>query len=144
MVGGNFWVKPLEEGKTIDEVGDALDGDLLGADPKAAWDRSADECIAAFKAPGAMEQTVHLSFGDFPGSDYCDQRFLDNLIHQWDVATATGGDTTLDPELVEAGIAWSEPMEEPMRSAGAIGPRPELPENPTRQALLLAMWGRAE
>ena len=36
VVNEDRWVKPLIEGKTIDEVGSALDGDLLGDDPKRA------------------------------------------------------------------------------------------------------------
>ena len=31
------WVPPLLEGRTIQEVGDSFEGDLLGDDPKGAW-----------------------------------------------------------------------------------------------------------
>src|SRR5207245_8971838 len=32
IVSGNFWAGELARGKTIDEVGDRLDGDMLGDD----------------------------------------------------------------------------------------------------------------
>ena len=35
VVSGNFWVTPLVEGKSIEEVGDRYDGDVLGDDPAA-------------------------------------------------------------------------------------------------------------
>src|SRR6266540_417762 len=55
------WAKPLFEGSTIEEVGDGFEGDLLGDDPKGAWD---DAAKAAAAAPTDMERLVHLSCGD--------------------------------------------------------------------------------
>ena len=37
LVYEQLWVPELLAGRTIAEVGDALDGDILGDDPKAAW-----------------------------------------------------------------------------------------------------------
>ena len=50
--------------------------------------------------------TVHLSFGDVPAEEYAHQLAADHMIHGWDLAVATGGDTSMDPELVEALAAW--------------------------------------
>lgn len=144
MISGNHWVGELVAGRTIAEVGDKLDGDFLRDDAAVAWSESESIAVGAFGRPGAMERTVHLSFGDFSGQDYCEQRFVDMVIHQWDVAEATGGDTTIDPELVEAAIEWTEPNEEMLRSGGATAPRPGKGEPESRQALLLAMWGRQD
>ena len=41
VVAGNLWAAELAAGATISEVGDHLDGDVLGADPLAAYDASA-------------------------------------------------------------------------------------------------------
>jgi uncharacterized protein (TIGR03086 family) len=137
-----LWTVPLMEGKTISEVGDAFEGDLLGADPKAAWDAAAKAAVEVVSAPGATSRTVHLSFGDFPGEEYARQMFADMLIHSWDVAKATGGDDRLDPELVSACAAWFGPMEDAYRGAGVIGPRIETPEDVDEQTRLLAAFGR--
>ena len=58
IIYGNFWVSPLVSGETIEQVGDRLEGDLLGDDFVAAYDRSSADCAAAFRAPGAMDGTV--------------------------------------------------------------------------------------
>jgi uncharacterized protein (TIGR03086 family) len=48
VAAGNFWAAELAAGRTIDEVGDRLDGDVLGADPAAAYEASAWAAVAAF------------------------------------------------------------------------------------------------
>ncbi|HEX2196457.1 MAG TPA: TIGR03086 family metal-binding protein, partial [Actinomycetota bacterium] len=70
VVGENLWMPPMMEGKTVTDVGDAFDGDLLGDDAAGRWDRAAKEALAAVQEPGALERTVHLSFGDFSGRFY--------------------------------------------------------------------------
>ncbi len=144
LVGENRWAPPLLAGKTIAEVGDRFDGDLLGDDPKAAWDDSAGEAVAAVQGDGAMERTVHLSFGDFPGREYTLQLFADTLIHGWDLARAIGVDERLDPDLVDACAAWFGGVEDTYRAGGAIAPRPEMPADADPQTRLLAMFGRAD
>jgi uncharacterized protein (TIGR03086 family) len=142
LVSENRWMPPLLAGVAIAEVGDRFEGDLLGDDGKAAWDESAAEAVAAVNDEGAMERTVHLSFGDFPGQEYTMQVFSDLVVHGWDLARAIGADERIDPDLVEACATWFAPMEEPYREAGAIGPRLETPPGADAQARLLAVFGR--
>ncbi|MDQ3946830.1 MAG: TIGR03086 family metal-binding protein [Actinomycetota bacterium] len=142
LVDENLWTPPLMEGSTIAEVGDRFEGDMLGDDPKGAFDAAAARAIAAVHAEGAMDRTVHLSFGDFPGREYAMQLFADHLIHAWDLARALGIDERLDPELVATCAEWFEPMEEAYRGAGAIGPRPPVADDADDQTRLLAKFGR--
>jgi uncharacterized protein (TIGR03086 family) len=142
IVSENRWMPPLLAGRTIAEVGDRFEGDLLGDDAKAAWDDSAAEAVRAVHGDGAMERTVHLSFGDIPGHEYTMQVFADLVVHGWDLARAIGADERLDPGLVDACAGWFAAMEEAYRGAGAIGPRVELPSDADPQARLLAMFGR--
>lgn len=142
LVGENRWVVELFAGKTVGEVGARFDGDVLGADPLASWDASAAAALAAVAAPGAMESTVHLSFGDFSGADYAEQLFADLLVHGWDLARAIGTDETLDADLVAACSAWFANWEDRYRTAGVIGPRcADAGDDPT--AALLAAFGRS-
>ncbi len=90
-----------------------------------------------------MERTVHLSFGDFPGSEYAMQLFADLLVHGWDLARATGQDETLDPELVAACAGWFAELAPAYREAGAIASRPPVPADADPQTLLLAEFGRS-
>jgi uncharacterized protein (TIGR03086 family) len=142
LVSENRWAPPLFEGRTIAEVGDRFEGDLLGEDPKAAWDDSAREAVAAVREDGALDRTVHLSFGDLRGREYAMQLFADTLVHGWDLARAIGADERLDPELIEACTAWFVNVEDIYRSAGAVGPKPEVPADADPQTRLLAMFGR--
>jgi uncharacterized protein (TIGR03086 family) len=142
LVGENLWTKPLMQGKTIEDVGSAYDGDVLGDDPVVAWDSSADSALVATGDPGAMDRIVHLSFGDTPASEYTYQLFADHLIHGWDLARAIGADETLDAELVEACAAWFAEREELYRQAGAIAGRPDVPADADAQTRLLAAFGR--
>src|SRR5581483_2605351 len=98
LIGGNFWVAPLVDGKTIADVGDALDHPYSRAD----YDPSARQADEAFSRDGAMQTPVAVSYGPVPAEVYAGHRFIDVLIHGWDLAKATGQDTTLDPELVDA------------------------------------------
>lgn len=142
VVSEILWTPPLLEGRTIEEVGDKFEGDVLGDDPKSAWGESMPQAVAAVEHEGAMERIVHLSFGDVQGKEYVSQLFADYLIHSWDLARAIGTDDTLDPDLVEACKQWFTSMEDTYRSAGAIQARAEVPQDADPQTTLLAMFGR--
>jgi uncharacterized protein (TIGR03086 family) len=143
IVGGNFWVAELMAGKTIDDVGDRLDGDVLGDDPLAAYDRSAGAASEAFQATGAMEKPVAVSYGPVPGEVYAGHRFIDVLIHGWDLAKATGQDATLPPDLVDACWEVVAPQMEMLAGSGAYGDQSvEVPEEGAPQTILLARLGR--
>ena len=137
------WAVPLFAGRTIAEVGDRFDGDLLGDDPTGRWDEAARDALTAVDEDGAMGRTVHLSFGDFPGAGYAMQLFADLLIHGWDLSVATGQDTRLDPELVDACAVWFADWSDGYRAAGAVAERPPVPADADPQARLLAEFGRS-
>lgn len=142
VVSGNWWAEALAGGKTIEEVGDRLDGDVLGDDPADAYNRSAQAAAAAFRVPGAMEAPCAVSYGPVPGAVYAGHRLIDVLIHGWDLAKGTGQDTTLDPELVAACWAVVEPQAELLRGSGAFDSDVVTPEGADLQTQLLAALGR--
>jgi uncharacterized protein (TIGR03086 family) len=142
VVAGNFWVGELTAGKSIADVGDRLDGDVLGDDPLAAFDASAKVAADAFRAPGAMEAMVGVSYGPVPGEIYAGHRFIDVLIHGWDLAAATRQRSALDPELVEACIAVVEPQADLLAGSGMFDADVSAPGGADRQTQLLAMLGR--
>lgn len=142
LVNENMWAVPLLEGKTIAEVGSAFDGDLLGDDPKAVWSRSAREGLRAAQAEGAMERTVHLSFGDASGADYISQVLADHVIHSWDLARGIGADERLDPDLVDFVLETLGPQAEDWRNAGVFGGEVDAGPEADPQTKLLALTGR--
>lgn len=142
IIGENLWAAELLRGKTIEEVGNRLDGDLTGSDPARAFRDSVAAAQQAATAPGAMETTCHLSFGDFSGSDYCSQLFMDLLIHGWDIARATGQDARLDTSLVEACLPIAQQLTQQWRSAGVFGEELPVASDADSQTRLLALFGR--
>jgi uncharacterized protein (TIGR03086 family) len=142
VLGENLWAPPLLDGLTIADVGDRFDGDQLGDEPARAWADAAASSIVAVGASGALDRTVHVSFGDIPGHVYVSQLVCDHLIHGWDLARAIGADGTLDTELVDFAFDFLVPQVDGWRSAGVFGPRIELAGDADRQSELLAITGR--
>jgi uncharacterized protein (TIGR03086 family) len=142
LVSGNLWAAELAAGETIEGVGTRLDGDLLGGDPAAAYEKSAAAAAAVFRRPGALDAPCAVSYGPVPGSVYAGHRFLDVLVHGWDLAVATGQDYVLDPHLIQACQQIIEPQLEAFRSVGALGPEVAVPADASAQTRFLAMLGR--
>jgi uncharacterized protein (TIGR03086 family) len=144
LVNEASWVPPLMEGRTVAEVGDRFDGDLLGDDPGAAWDRAAAAAAEAMSAPGAMTRTVHVSFGEISGEEYCGQLFTDFVVHGWDLARGTGGDDTLDAAFAARLYAEMAPREADMRGYGVFGDHVDVAPDADIQTKLLAIFGRQQ
>ncbi len=140
VVGEDRWTVPLMEGQTMADVGTSLDGDLLGSDPVEAALEAAKEAVSVVARRLPSGDKVHLSYGDEEADEYVRQLAADHLVHSWDLAAATGGDTSLDPHLVTEVGAWFAEREETYRSFGIIGPRGQLTGDP--QVDLLAGFGR--
>jgi len=142
LVSESRWMPPLLAGKTIAEVGGALDGDLLGDDPKQAWHTAAKEASEAVQSRGAMERTVHVSFGDIPGHEYTMQVFTDLVIHGWDLARGIGANERMDPELLQITYDTMAPFIAEFKGSGIYGPDVQPPPGADLQTRLLAMVGR--
>lgn len=143
VVGEDRWTKPLVDGKTIAEVGDSFDGDLLGEDPKGSAMAAADEALTAVADRLPAGGKVNLSYGEEDIAEYISQLVADHLIHGWDLAAATGQTRDLDSDLVGEVAEWFGNREEIYRSSGAIGARPESASGGTPQADLLVAFGRS-
>jgi uncharacterized protein (TIGR03086 family) len=142
VVGEQLWVVPLMGGKTVADVGSALDGDLLGTDPMAAWHHACGPAHESFAAPGALDGTVHLSYGDEEAAGYCDQLTFDALVHAWDLARGADLDDSLPPDLVEWGIGWATPILGILSGSGMFGQPQPVSAGSDAQTRLLALVGR--
>ena len=130
---------------------DYLQAALAGEPPTNRTDRTVedyrvglDRLRTGLRAPGALEETCMSPLGfEWPVGHAVAGTFMDALIHTWDLATATGQDTTLEPELVDACIAMFLPdMPERGRASGLVGPAVQVPEDASPQDRLLAAMGR--
>ena len=144
IVTGNYWADELA-------VGQDHRGGRRPARRRRARRRPAARlrrlgrvvAAAAFRAPGAMDAPCAVSYGPVPGSVYCGHRFIDVLVHGWDVAKSTGQDTTLDarPRRRRAG-RWSSRSSTMLVGSGAFGTTVEVPDDADPQTQLLAVLGR--
>lgn len=137
-----LWVPLLLQGGTVAQYAGRLEGDRLGDDPVAVWDRAAAASLAAFGTPGALDRTVQLSYGDSTGSGYCAQMAMDATVHSWDLARALGGDETLPPHLVDFSWREVEPYAGELHLSGLFAPPVPVPEDADAQSRLLAALGR--
>ena len=136
------WAPDLFHGKTVEEVGDRYEGDLLGDDPVAAWKSGNAQARAAISEAGALDRIVHLSFGDVPGSEYLSQLITDLAIHGWDLARAIGADETIDPGLVEWLLPYVKEHADEIAGSGMFGKQIDVGAGADDQTQLLALLGR--
>ncbi len=142
VVAGNWWAAELANGKTIDEVGAALDGDVVGDDPLATYRDSSRAADEAFSKPGAMDAPCAVSYGPVPGSVYAGHRFIDVLIHGWDLAQATGQQPAMPADLVAACWEVVTPQIDMVRASGMFGDDLPVPDDADQTTRLLALMGR--
>lgn len=144
VLGGNHMVVRLFAGAQRAEAIGYMAGLPLGDDPLAAFDRSAEEQVATFSGPGAMERVVAHPMGDLPGIGVLHLRIGDLTLHAWDLARAVGGTEELPDALVEK--VWTDllPLRENIATSGIFGngPSGEVPEDAPLQVRLLDLVGR--
>lgn len=141
-VAENLWAGELLAGRTIEEVGDRFAGDQLGDDPVGAYERAAQSARDAAAAADVLERPVHVSYGPIPGSAYLDHRYIDLLVHAWDLAAATGQDPDLPEDLAEAAYETMRDQEAQVRASGVFAEEAEAPDDATTTERLVAFLGR--
>ncbi|MGH3930838.1 MAG: hypothetical protein ACRDTF_12770 [Pseudonocardiaceae bacterium] len=137
------WVPDMLAGRTMDEVGhDKFDGDLLGADPKAAFAALVDTACAAASELDDPDRTVHCSFGDFSVREYFWQINGFRGLRAHDLALVIGVEPHLPDDLVQ-GI-WDEisPHAEEWRAIGVFPAAVPVPESAPLLDRLLGLTGR--
>jgi hypothetical protein len=138
------WVPAMLAGRTMEEVGpDTFAGDLLGHDPRASFAVIVDTACGAVAAVRDLEQTAHLSFGDYTVREYLWQINFFRGIRAYEIAQVIGCDPTLPAELVRG--LWDEvsPHAEEWRAIGVFGPAIDVRDDAPLMERLLGLTGRA-
>jgi uncharacterized protein (TIGR03086 family) len=122
-------------------AGSSADGT---ADLTRAYADAADAAHATFSAPDGLTRVMDMPFGKVPGGVFIGIRTIDTLVHAWDVATATGQSTDLDPELAEAMLEVArERMTPAFRGPGKqFGDEQPCPPDRSAADRLAAFMGR--
>ena len=141
IIGGNKMFAELARGGRVESSG-VMD-DYTLPDPGSNYLASADDVLAAWAEPGALERRVHMTFGDIPGSAAVSIHFLDIVVHGWDLARATGQDTTIEPDIAAEALDISHGLLSPeLRATGVFGPEVELSDDHPLHDRLVAFMGR--
>ena len=135
------WVPDVIAGKTMDEVGDAWKGDLLGTDPIGNYDKLNDLATAAVRKPIADGQVAHLSYGDFPVPTFLEHTSFYRGFQAPLIAKVAGIAFHMSDDLIDALWSSVEPQVDQLRAIHVFGPPVEAPADADRQTLLLAMTG---
>ena len=142
LVYENLWAVDLFNGKKIEEVGEAHEGDLLGDQPIERYVETTGAIRAVIEQPDSMQRICHISSGPVPGSEYASQLFLDTLIHGWDIAVGSGQRGDLPPDLVETCMPLAEALRSMIGDSGPFASALQHDDDANRQDVLLAILGR--
>ncbi|MEV0147970.1 MULTISPECIES: TIGR03086 family metal-binding protein [unclassified Nonomuraea] len=125
------------------DAGGDHESDWLGADPRGAYAEAAVLDRAAWSRPGALQSTVHLSFGAVPGPKAAVIHLTEVLVHGLDLAVATGqeklADEPMSEELLEIMLGMDFDV---FRRPGMFGPAVPAPAGAPAHRRLLAFLGR--
>lgn len=102
VLGGNRFAVGMLAGLDTPTAFAAALAEGFDDDPVTTCRASMQAQLAAFEAPGALDVVVHHPAGDIGARQFLGFRLGDLLLHGWDLARSTGGDDTLDEELVPA------------------------------------------
>jgi uncharacterized protein (TIGR03086 family) len=106
--------------------------ELLGADPRADFERGRSEMLSTYGAPGVIEKT-----GPSLGIAFSDQ-----LLHGWDLAQATEQDARMPEGLPEAAFEMIHGRFTDDQRKGVFKPEIHVPTEASAQDKLLAYTGR--
>jgi uncharacterized protein (TIGR03086 family) len=112
-------------------------------DPVGAFRHVADAVRTGLEEPAVAAATFDTPVGPQTIESAVSQFICGDLVvHQWDLARATGLDETLDPDEVRGMHAALLPMDEHLRRPGIFGPKVDPPPGADEQTAFLAFLGR--
>ncbi len=136
-----LWAPELFAGKTIKEVGNKYEGDVLGGSPIKSYMDAAAGISESVKALD-IKKTVHLSYADVPGSEYLFQLTIEALIHGWDMAKTIDYGTRLPANAVDALYKVIQKNKSEITDSGYYGHEKKVKAVDSPQTKLLALVGR--
>lgn len=135
------WIPDIVASKTIDEVGNKYDGDLISDNLQASFKKLADKARKSV-AKADIKALAHLSYADVPVGNYVREASADILIHSWDVAQGLSCNLWLNEPLVIRVYDNIFPRRDEFAASGLFGRPTETDDNVSMQVRLLALVGR--
>jgi len=144
VIGGSFYF--AECASTGKGPGGAADVDVTTGDFVATYDEGIAKALTAFGAPGVLDGMVELPFGTLPMMAWLGISTTDTFTHGWDLASATGQSTDIDPDLavqlLEGAKQFIQPAFRGEDTKTPFGPEQTAPPNASEADKLAAFLGR--
>jgi uncharacterized protein (TIGR03086 family) len=136
------WTADIVAGRTVGEVGDRYDGELLNGDLANAWKDY--ELAARVAVAGAdLHGTAHLSYADKTVGEYLVEAGNDQLIHAWDLGQAVGVTVRFDEKVADELYQHALARREELLGSGLFAAPVEVPDSANMQTKLLGILGRS-
>jgi uncharacterized protein (TIGR03086 family) len=118
--------------------------DWVGNDPAASYRRAAAGVLTAFSAPGFLDGTVPMPWGDTPAPFALNLIMADHATHSWDLARATGLTIEIPAATAETALDTTQASVSPeFRAAGLYAAEQPAPEGASTLDRLAAFSGRS-
>jgi uncharacterized protein (TIGR03086 family) len=114
----------------------------LGSEPAEQFAAAAKAALSAWRNDGVMERVIDAGPGPMPGHVVASINLFDTATHTWDLATATGQDSTLPDDVAVAALDASRSIISPEIRVGRFGPEIAPPASADPTAQLVAFLGR--
>ena len=138
MIGG------LDMLRTAASGGEAVrpEGDQFGDDPGAEYAARSKKLLEAVRRDGALDGTWKMPFGELPAQMMASIAFVEHVTHGWDLAKATGQDTTIPDDLLTEATEVVTPMDAMWRMPGVCGPKIDVPDSASATDRYAGFMGR--
>lgn len=135
------WVADLVTGKTIKEVGDKYDGDLMGINLFNSWNNTANKAQDAVDNAD-LNSIAHLSFADVTNDYYIWQVGGELLIHAWDLSVGIEKPIKFKDEIASTFYKRIKPRSHELQRSGLFAAALPIKTTDSLQTKLLAIFGR--
>jgi uncharacterized protein (TIGR03086 family) len=137
MIGGLDMLTSAAEG------GEAKmpEGEVF-TDPGKDYEAGRAKLLDAIRKEGVFDRGWKMPFGELPGNMMATIAYVEHLTHAWDLAKATGQDTTMPDDLAKAAYDSINGKFPTDGSTGFFKAAPEVPDDASTQVKLLSLAGR--
>ncbi len=143
MVGGADWFAGPARGEEVPFPNWSAMPDWLGADPAHSYRAAADRAIDAYAAPGVLDATIVMPWGEMPATMALNLLIADQVTHAWDLEQTTGIPMNIHEAVIEDALAISiAGVTQAFRDAGFYGPELTAPAGASAVQRLAAFTGR--
>jgi uncharacterized protein (TIGR03086 family) len=118
------------------------EGDQFGAEPGKDYDERRARLLETLRSGDVVSNNWEMPFGSMPGQMMAGIAFVEHVTHGWDLAKATGQDTTIPEHLVDEALGVVTPMDQMWRMPGVCGPKIEIPDSASKTDQFAGFMGR--